>query len=40
MKSLEIEGKHMKNYVTLSEAALIFAIAKNSLRIPWDFAVF
>ena len=32
--------KYMKNYVTFSEAALKSAIAKNLLRISFDFAVF
>ena len=40
MDSLETEGKHMKNFVTFSEATLKSATAKHSLRIPWDFAVF
>ena len=29
---LETEGKHKKNYVTFSEAAL-----KSARAIPWDF---
>ena len=36
MESLETEAKHMKNYVTFSESALNYAIAK----IPWEFLRF
>ena len=36
MESLETEAKHMKNYVTFSELALKYAIAK----IPWEFLRF
>ena len=40
MELWKLREKHMKNSVIFPEAALKSAIAKNSLRIPWDFAVF
>ena len=40
MEAWKLKGKHMKNYVTFSEAALKSAVAKISLRIPCDFAIF